>query len=237
MTVGEGANNVKFSYQVWPNVRDIEYGIQVVSSNNMFGCSNIRNKKYCILNKQYSQEDYFGMVEKIKRQMNDMPYIDRQGNENKYGEFLPTDLSLFSYNESYANNFFPLDKKEVAEKKLTWFQPEKNKYTITKKAKELPDNIQDVEDSILKEVIECSGCQSAFRIMPAELNILRTLKIPIPHSCQNCRSKKRWEKINKPKLYKRTCQKEGCKTEFETTYAPNRPEIVYCEKCYNQEVI
>ncbi len=27
-----------------------------------------------------------------------------------------------------------------------------------------------------------------------------------------------------------------CPNEFETSYAPERPEIVYCEKCYQQEV-
>jgi hypothetical protein len=27
-----------------------------------------------------------------------------------------------------------------------------------------------------------------------------------------------------------------CEVEFETSYAPDRPEIVYCEKCYQQEV-
>jgi len=31
--------------------------------------------------------------------------------------------------------------------------------------------------------------------------------------------------------------KEGCDVEFETTYAPDRPEIVYCEKCYQKEVV
>ena len=30
--------------------------------------------------------------------------------------------------------------------------------------------------------------------------------------------------------------KPGCKNEFETSYAPDRPEIVYCEQCYNEEV-
>ncbi len=30
--------------------------------------------------------------------------------------------------------------------------------------------------------------------------------------------------------------KEGCQNEFETSYAPDRPEIVYCERCYQQEV-
>ncbi len=27
-----------------------------------------------------------------------------------------------------------------------------------------------------------------------------------------------------------------CPNEFETSYAPDRPEIIYCEKCYQQEV-
>lgn len=28
-----------------------------------------------------------------------------------------------------------------------------------------------------------------------------------------------------------------CPNEFETSYAPERPEIVYCEDCYQNEVI
>ena len=28
-----------------------------------------------------------------------------------------------------------------------------------------------------------------------------------------------------------------CPNEFETSYAPERPEIVYCEQCYNAEVV
>ena len=27
-----------------------------------------------------------------------------------------------------------------------------------------------------------------------------------------------------------------CTNEFETSYAPERPEIVYCESCYQKEV-
>jgi len=27
-----------------------------------------------------------------------------------------------------------------------------------------------------------------------------------------------------------------CQVEFETSYAPERPEIIYCEKCYQKEV-
>lgn len=28
-----------------------------------------------------------------------------------------------------------------------------------------------------------------------------------------------------------------CPNEFETTYAPERKEIVYCEQCYREEVV
>ena len=29
---------------------------------------------------------------------------------------------------------------------------------------------------------------------------------------------------------------EKCSAQFETSYSPDRPEIVYCENCYKQEV-
>jgi len=29
---------------------------------------------------------------------------------------------------------------------------------------------------------------------------------------------------------------EKCENEFQTPYAPKRPEKVYCENCYNKEV-
>jgi len=29
---------------------------------------------------------------------------------------------------------------------------------------------------------------------------------------------------------------KGCNTTFQTTYAPDRKEIIYCEACYNKEI-
>jgi hypothetical protein len=50
---------------------------------------------------------------------------------------------------------------------------------------------------------------------------------------------------NPIKLWHRDCMcdlgnhgHEGkCQNEFETSYSPERPEIVYCEKCYQNEVV
>jgi hypothetical protein len=79
----------------------------------MFGCAKLRHKKYCILNKQYSKEEYYEMVEKVKKHMNEMPYVDKKGRVYKYGEFFPAELSPFGYNETLAHDFFPLEKEEA----------------------------------------------------------------------------------------------------------------------------
>ncbi len=54
--------------------------------------------------------------------------------------------------------------------------------------------------------------------------------------CFHCRHANRLKKINPFKLWHRSCIHEGCNNEFETSYAPERPEIVYCERCYQNEV-
>ena len=62
------------------------------------------------------------------------------------------------------------------------------------------------------------------------------MKIPIPRRCFYCRHEARLKRRNPFKLWHRKCMKLGCENEFETSYSPDRPEIIYCEKCYQQEV-
>jgi hypothetical protein len=101
---------------------------------------------------------------------------------------------------------------------------------------DLPDSINDVSEEIIKEIISCSDCKKAYRIINSELQFYKRIGLPLPRKCHNCRFLDRFKFINKPKLYHRQCMKEGCSNEFETSYAPDRPEIVYCERCYQQEV-
>ncbi|MEK7129160.1 MAG: hypothetical protein AAB858_02300, partial [Patescibacteria group bacterium] len=240
MIVGEGANAIKFSYQTWPNVRDLEYCVSTLGSSYMFGCANIRNKKYCILNKEYSPEEYTTLRERIIEEMKSLPFLSKTGATYSYGEFLPPDLSLFAYNESYAMQFFPLSREETEAKGLGWYEAPPSLYQITMRADELPDSIKDVPDSITGEIIECGTCRRPFRIISAEVVLLRRFNLPLPRACPNCRSKARWGRANPPHLWKRGCQCSGatssnaiyqntathahgtepCKVEFETSYAP-----------------
>jgi hypothetical protein len=108
----------------------------------------------------------------------------------------------------------------------------------------LLDNIKDVRDDILKEIIGCAHkgecacrCTTAFKITKQELDFYRFHNLPIPRLCHNCRHVRRVKNQSSMRLWHRKCMNEGCNNEFETSYAPERSEIVYCEQCYQQEVI
>jgi len=244
LVVGEGAYNVLFSSQCYSSVSNFNYCFFCgQNSSDLFGCISLRSKQYCILNKQYTKEEYEELLPKIKQHMNEMPYTDKKGRVYKYGEFFPAEMSPLAYNQTLAYDFFPLSKEEVEEEGLAWYEPKNKEFNVTKSGPELPDDINDVDDSILKEVISCSHegkcsheCVGVFRITKQELQFYKTLNIPLPRICQNCRHYSRFAWRNPPRLWPRKCMKPGCANEFETSYAPDRPEIVYCESCYNSEV-
>ena len=253
---GNNSYNLKFSSNCWPNCKNCEYCIDNFSCSDCFGCSGLKKKQYCIFNKQYEKDEYFKMVEKIKKQMDEVPYIDKKGNVYKYGEFFPIELSPFGYNNSTSIQYFSMTKEEANKNGYPWIEVTRGDYEITKKAKELPNSIDDVGENILEEVIECENCKNPYKILENELIFYKKENLPIPIMCNDCRFERRIKDRLKFSLYKRKCMCDGVKDEtgkynnstkhlhgsdqcgevFKTGYAPDRPEIVYCEKCYQQEV-
>ncbi len=217
--------------------QEVQYTQHCHSSKYLFGCSQLRNGKYCILNKEYTKEEYEEMLPKIIVHMNDMPYVDKKGNVYKYGEFYPSELSVFGYNETIAPEQSPLSREDAIAQGYKWqdnLQRTVGKETM--KPEEIPDALQDVTDTIVNEVLACIECNRNYKIVPNELTFYKKMNIPIPHRCFHCRHQARIARRNPFKLWKRSCMKEGCNNDFETSYAPERPEIVYCEKCYLAEI-
>lgn len=256
---GDKSYGLKFTHTSWSNDRDIEYSNLCFSSAHFFGCIGLRSKKYAILNKQYSENEYETLVSNIKEQMNAAPYEDKKGRMYAYGEFFPPELSPFSYHDTVAQEYFPLSREKAMEEGYVWREPEKRELTITIESGTLPDRIGEVAESIGKEIIGCAHkgkceekCAGAFRIIPQELAFYRKNALPLPRLCSNCRYGERIKKRNPLKLWQRRCQcntgkeykntvahfhgEKPCPNEFETSYAPERKEIMYCEKCYLAEV-
>ncbi len=261
--VFEGCSKIRHSYFIG-GCSDIWYSIMCRSSNNLLGCFGLKHKSYCILNKQYSQEEYNQLVPKIIEHMNTMPYHTKDGYVYQFGDYFPTELSPFAYNETSAQEYFPLTLEKAILKGYPWKETESNERTITIAGKALPASIQDIEDDILRSIIGCDHagacmeqCTKAFKLVPRELEFYRSLNLPIPSLCPNCRHYQRMKRRNPIKLWERTCMCAGrqssntiytntvthahstspCPIVFETPYAPDRPEIIYCEECYKAETV
>ncbi len=249
MSAGENAQNLFMCAMIWTCSNSF-YSLFCHQSSNLFGCIGLRNKEYCIFNRQYTKDEYTAMLPKIIRHMNEMPFTNRKGTVYRFGEFFPNELSPFTYNETPAGDYYPLEKNVVLTMGFNWKEKEKNNYNITLHTKDIPDNIQDVPASLLDEIIECEDyvkeCSpGAFRMISSELQLYKKMNLPLPRKSPNVRFYERLKKRLPYKLWHRSCvcteeshDHDGkCPNEFETSYAPDRPEIVYCEKCYQNEVM
>jgi hypothetical protein len=224
--VGGGSQRVIGSYWV-ESSRDVQLSYCVSGSSECFGCAGLKHGQYAILNVRYPKEEY----ERLRTAI-----IAELTASGAYGSFLPPALSPYAYNETLAQDNFPRSKEEVEALGFRWeddIQLTKGKETL--KPEEVPDNITDVPDSIVNEVLSCVSCDRNYRITPAELGFYRREVLPLPRSCFNCRHRARVAKRGPLTVFDRTCA--HCGKNIRTTYAPNRKEVVYCEECYQAEVV
>jgi hypothetical protein len=235
LDVGENVNNVKFSCICVPDVINTEYSLWCITSKNNFGCVNLKRKSYSILNKQYSKEEFEKLKTKIIEDMKKNPYVDEQGRAWPYGEFFQPGFSKFAYNNSNAYKFFPKTKEEALKCGYAWNDEKEKQADATISGKDLPETISAANNSVLNEIISCTTCERKYKIAALEFDLLRKMNMPLPTRCLKCREKSLFEKLQMPRLYDRECAK--CDKAIRTSYASDRPEIVYCEKCYQQEFI
>ena len=79
---------------------------------------------------------------KIIEQMNKIPYVDNKNRIYKYGEFFPSELSPFCYNETLAQEYLPLTRKEAKNQGYKWKEKEERNYAVDIKNENIPDDIK-----------------------------------------------------------------------------------------------
>ncbi|OGJ42389.1 hypothetical protein A3B60_02455 [Candidatus Peregrinibacteria bacterium RIFCSPLOWO2_01_FULL_39_12] len=238
--------NCHFCSGCWENNSDIYYSELCLNSQNLFGCIALRHKKYCILNKQYTKEEYEELVPRIVRHMGgkvaslrgervgerESGYASSSEAELKnkqWGEFFPINLSAYAYNESVAYEYFPFKKEEVLKRGWKWFDDETDK-TYSGPESKIPDDEKEADEDICKQILVCETTKKPYKIIPQELKFLKMKNLPIPRKSPSQRHKERMALRNPWALWKRKCGK--CSADIMTTYNPKRIEPVYCEKCY-----
>ena len=92
-----------FSIFCW-SCSDVRYSEMCHHCKDCRGCVGLRNKQYCIFNKQYSRETYEILVPQL---------IKKMEADGIWGLWFPQSMSPFAYNESLALFFDPLTEEEA----------------------------------------------------------------------------------------------------------------------------
>ncbi len=152
---------------------------------NIFGCVGLRRKRNSILNKEYPPEEYKALRERI------VAHMMRTG---EWGRFFPAKLSVFAYNESVANERFPLDQLRAEAAGYRW-RPSDTK-AFQQQTYQIADDSQAVCEDCTKAILSCEATKTNYRITPQELNFYRKLNLPIPRLSPDARYRSRMERRN-----------------------------------------
>jgi hypothetical protein len=198
----------------------------LTNCTDCIGCDALKHGKYAVFNKEYSKEEYEKIKEHIVKELTDLGI---------YGLMMPAEISPFAYNETIGQDNMPLTREEAEAQGFRWeddIQKTTGKETLT--PENIPDHIRDVSETITHEVLGCITCSRNYKITEQELLFYKKVNLPIPRKCFYCRHQDRIVRRGPYKFWNRNCAK--CDVGIVTNYSPKRPEIVYCEKCYQQEI-
>jgi len=173
---GNNVYNLKFCVHCLTNCSNLEYCIMCNACTDCFGCVGLNKKKFCIFNKQYTEDEYNKLKEKI---------IDLMRKGNEYGQFFPKTFSDFGYNETIAMDYFPISKKEASKLGFTWYEKKKN-----------------IINSLL---LICVNCGKNYRVIPQEKKFYHEQDIPLPNKCPDCRHNLRQQKRAQPIILEKEC--------------------------------
>lgn len=236
-TGGINSQNCSFGFTNVLNSRNLLYCSIAYSSQNCFWCISLKQKaENMILNKAYSAQEYETLCWRI---------INHMQSTGEWGEFFPHEVSPFWYNETVAQEYFPMTEEEVKSKGWNWYEGENKNTYIWAYYSSLPISQYDERvvwfdtatqhiNECLNWIIQCEVTEKPFKIIKQELAFYIENSLPIPTKHPDQRHQERMDLRNPRKLYERSCTE--CQKEIITTYAPNRPEKVLCEECYRKLV-
>ncbi len=226
-TSGVNGYNHLFSIDAWPGNSNILYSYFSPNSKNIFGCASLKRAEYCILNRQYSKDEYEALVPTI---------VESMRIHGEWGEFFAPSVSPWGYNETCAHEWMGGGKEEMTHLGFNWcdYSAPMASSSRALDAHDLPDSIDEVDDEILKAVIRCSVSGKLFRLTKFELAWYRQEGLPLPRLHPEERNRLRLAKIPPRQLISRRCQ--GCDKPTITTLPAESGLEVTCTTCYEQAV-
>ena len=203
-----------------------EYIDNCIECEYCLGSIGLKKKKYCILNKQYSKEEYENLKNKI---IGDMKL------RGEYGKFFPYEMAVDAFNFSNGMFYFPETTKEEILKLGGYWEDVDESHIEGKLTSELPDSINDVEDNITTIALICPNTGWRFNVSINELSFYRENNIPLPRKHFDTRIRDRLKYLTILKSFPYKCF--YCEKDINAYYPPEWGyQKIACEECYKQNI-
>lgn len=211
-----------FGILVW-YCSDSFYLQSCFNSKNVFGCSGMKRGEYCILNKPYRADDYFKMIERIAQHMKET---------GEWGEFFPLSLSPFAYNESTANDLYPLAEAQVQTLGGRWRSDDSQDQAADSGAGQAEAAAGGSGSS---GICVCGDCGKRYRIVAQELKFYEKKGLAAPRRCPECRHRERMKQRRPRKLWPRICS--VCGKPVMSSLPADQPEPIACSNCFEERLL
>jgi hypothetical protein len=203
-----------------------EYLDLCIECEYCFGCVGLKKKKYCILNKQYTKDEYEIIKNKIIADMK---------SRREYGKFLPYSMSPAAFNFSNSAFYFPETKKEDILRLGGYWEDINESHLSGMPTSDLPDDIKNVPDDVVTRALICPETGWRFNIAQNELTFYRENNIPLPkyHFDVRIRNSLKYLVLLQPY----PCKCFYCKKDIMAYYHPDWGyQKIACEECYKQNI-
>ncbi|MFN8390830.1 MAG: hypothetical protein U0136_11110 [Bdellovibrionota bacterium] len=169
-----GASRSYYSYSDFSGENNLYCYLMFNRNANCFGCIGLRSKSYCILNKQYTEAEYFELLPRIIRHMKAT---------KEWGEFFPPSIAPHPYNESISPLYFEPNDPERLKVRGYRFSPEQafTSYPGALLATALPNSASGAAaKELLKKPVLCAKTGRPFNFQAKELQFYERRRIPLP---------------------------------------------------------
>ena len=217
--------NCRYCYDLIQS-QHMEYCAHCFQCRNCFGCCGLVGKEYCILNTQYSPEQY----EEEKHRM-----IRHMQQAGEYGLFFPGHFAASPYEESLAGFHWPLDDATLKRYGFRKGSRVSQHPTDAHDISEIPDTALNATSELRDTIFWDKDAKRPFQIKQADIEFSRKLQVPLPHSYYMHRILQNFSSIPCNGALRMTvCGK--CAAQTQTSWQEQYDGRILCETCYLKEV-
>jgi hypothetical protein len=173
-----------------------------------FACVGLKQKKYCIFNKQYTEAEYYTLIGQIQKNMK---------KDGERGKFLPYDMAYTGYNTTLGRLFFPQAKETIQH--LQGHREEDTPQQFTGDQYNIPDDSRNISPDLVNKAIQCIQTKSLFNYTPQAIVFLQRNNLAVPTVAHVQRILSLFEPLQYIKPQEGVCSETG---EQITHYYPEK---------------